>query len=77
MTNDDGAILFKDIQSMNKELKDLQNEEINTGIEQLNLKLQDCPSKVSTQEVMLLLMFVKDPDSFDKEETKDEPMVQD
>jgi len=75
MTNENGAILFKDIQSMDKELKDLQNEELDLGIEQLNLKLNDCPEKISTQEIMLLLLFVKDPDNFDKEETSDEPVV--
>ena len=71
MTNDDGAILFRDIQSMEKELQDLQDEEIDLGIEQLNLKLKDCPEKISTQEIMLLLLLVKDPDNFDKEETND------
>jgi len=77
MTNENGAILFKDIQSMDKELKDLQNEELDLGVEQLDLKLKDCPEKISTQEIMLLLLFVKDPENFDKEENKDEPVVQD
>jgi len=77
MTNKDGAILFQDIQEMDKELKDLQAVEIDTGVQQLELKLKDCPSKISTQEIMLLLLFVKDPENFDKEETKDEPVVQD
>ena len=77
MTNEDGAILFKDVQSMNKELRSLQNEELDLGVEQFDLKLKDCPEKTSTQEIMLLLLFVKDPENFDKEETKDEPVVQD
>ncbi|RLJ03000.1 MAG: hypothetical protein DRP08_04045 [Candidatus Aenigmatarchaeota archaeon] len=77
MTNENGAILFKDIQSMDKELKGLQTEELDLGVEQLDLKLKDCPEKISTQEIIMLLLFVKDPENFDKEETKDEPVVQD